>query len=168
MSHLTITATPLLNGALLPNFNLRGLDDQLIALSDIRGLKGTVVAFIHGTWCPYCIRQLIRLNRAAPDLYQLGCGLVCIAHDPVETISAYQHTAQPSLAYPLLADSDPSLAHTFGIYDPDHGSPYPAVFYATANDIILYSNVSSDPDCFPNMQRLVEVARAGTNNIDSD
>ena len=165
MTHIPILAQPLNNGARLPNFHLADLDNRPVTPSSLRGTRGAVIAFIHGTWCPYCVRQLTRLNRAAPEIQAQGCGLVCVTHDPVDSLYAYQSSAQPALVYALLADPTPSLAHDFGIYDPAHEAPYPAVFYADADDTILYSDVSSDPDCFPNMERLLEVIRAGTNDI---
>lgn|GEM_PF-3976235 len=165
MPRIPIIAQPLSNGAQLPNFDLADHENRSITLDALRGLKGTVVAFIHGTWCPYCVRQLNRLNRVTPEIRELGCGLLCVTHDPVDALYAYQLSVQPPLAYALLADTDPSLSHAFGIYDPDHEAPYPAIFYADAGDTILYSDVSSDPDCFPNMERLLEVIKAGTNRI---
>lgn len=165
MSRSPITAQPLTNGTKLPDFSLTDAENRLINISTLRGATGTIIAFIHGTWCPYCVRQLNRLNRAAPELFERGCGLICFTHDPADSLYAYQLSAQPPLAYALLADPEPSLSHAFGIYDPEHEAPYPAVFYANASDTILYSDVSSDPDCFPNMERLLEVVRAGTNNI---
>jgi peroxiredoxin len=161
-----IIAQPLVNGTQFPEIHLTDANGQAVSLATLRGTRGTVISFIHGTWCPYCVRQLTRLNKAAPEILALECGLTCITHDPVDAVFAYERSAQPALAYALLADSDPSLAHRFGIYDPDHEAPYPAVFYADANDIILYSDVSSDPDCFPNMERLLEVIRAGRNDME--
>jgi len=107
------------------------------------------------------VRQIVRLNRAFPHLAELEVGLVCISKDPEVTISAYQATASPPLQFPLLADSEPSVSHQFGVYDPDHESPYPSVFYADKEGKIAYTDVSSDPDCYPNMNRLVEVIRHG-------
>jgi peroxiredoxin len=165
MTRIPIVAQPLGNGTKLPDFHLADSDGRPVTLSTLRGRGGIVVAFIHGTWCPYCVRQLTRLNRVAPEIQAQGCGLVCVTHDPVDALYAYQLSAQPPLVYSLLADTTPSLSHAFGVYDPDHEAPYPSVFYADADDIVIYSDVSSDPDCFPNMERLLEVIRAGKNNI---
>ncbi|GAB4580199.1 MAG: hypothetical protein Fur0022_29380 [Anaerolineales bacterium] len=156
-----ILAQPLINGTTLPNFCLSGLDHQRVCLPDLRGEKGTVISFVHGTWCPYCVRQLMRLNQLAPQLYQRNVGIVCVTQDTPESLSAFQHSAQPSLRYPLLADSTPSLSHDFGVFDPDHNSPYVAVFYANTADEVQYSDVSSDPDCYPNLLRLLEVIDYG-------
>ena len=165
MPRIPIVAQPLSNGAVLPDLQLTDADNQPVTLATLRNTHGVVIGFIHGTWCPYCVRQLTRLNRAAPEIHALECGLVCVTHDLVDALYAYQLSAQPALVYPLLADPTPSLAHAFGVYDPDHEAPYPSLFYADANDAIVYADVSSDPDCFPNMERLMEVIRAGTNNI---
>lgn len=165
MTRSVIVAQPLVNGTPLPDFQLIGLDERPVSLADIRGVNGTVIGFIHATWCPYCVRQLMRLNKVAPVLQEHGVGLVCVSHDPVAAIAAYEKTAQPPLRYHLLSDSEPSLGHAYGIFDPDHDTPYPAVFYAGPDDKILYADVSSDPDCFPNMERLLEVVQHGPNHL---
>ena len=40
-------------------------------------------------------------------------------------------------------------------------SIYPALFLAGPDGRILYTDVSADPDCFPNMERLLEVVDYG-------
>jgi peroxiredoxin len=145
----------------MPDFRLTNIDNQPIALAALRGARGLVLAFIHGTWCPYCIRQLKRLNAATPDLLAQGVGVACVTHDPLATVAAYQQTAQPPLRFTLLADSEPSLAHAYNVFDPDHRAPYPAVIYGDAAGIVQYSDLSTDPDCFPNMERLREVVAYG-------
>jgi peroxiredoxin Q/BCP len=158
MTRLPITAHPLLNGSTLPAITLQDHEGKLYNLLDFVGTKGMVVAFIHGTWCPFCIRQLIRLDLVAPELQSLDVGLVCIANESAES---YSQGAPMPLRYPLLPDAAPSVAHQFGIYDPDHESPYPAIFYADQEGKVLYTDVSSDPDCYPNMERLLEVIQYG-------
>lgn len=161
MPRSVILAQPLLNGTQLPDFRLIGLDYQPVTLSNIRGEKGTVISFVHGTWCPYCVRQLTRLNQLTPQLYQRGVGIICVTQDTPDSLSAFHHSAQPTLRFPLLADSQPSLSHAFGVYDAEHNSPYVAVFYANAHDLVQYTDVSSDPDCYPNLLRMVEVIDYG-------
>lgn len=161
MPRLLITAPGLLNGTVLPDFHLTDVDNHPYTLAQMRGARGTVLAFIHGTWCPYCVRQLKRLNAAAPGLQAQDVSIVCITHDPVATVAAYQQSAQPPLRFTLLADSEPSIAHAYGVFDLDHNAPYPAVIYAGADDKVQYCDLSTDPDCFPNMARLLEVVMYG-------
>ena len=156
--------TPLPNGSKLPSVPfLLSFQAEKIKIEDARRANGIVVGFIHGTWCPYCVTQLSRLNKIAPELEKRNVGLVCISHDPEPTISAFQVSAKPQLRYPLMEDSEPSVAHLFGIFDnyPEHMSPYPAVFYADKDNIIRYSDVSSDPDCHPNLVKLLEAIDNG-------
>ncbi|MCI0399164.1 MAG: peroxiredoxin family protein [Chloroflexi bacterium] len=158
-----IIAQPLLNGAPLPDFELRDSEDRPVTLADVTGPNGVVVAFIHATWCPFCLRQLMRLNALAPRLAERSVGLVCISADATDAIYAYERSVQPPLTYPLLADSHPSISHQFGVYDghPNHEAPYPSLFYAGRDGRVAYSDVSGDPDCFPNIQRLLEVIDYG-------
>ena len=157
MSRLPIKALPLLNGTPLPAFELVDSEGVTHSPASLRGVRGLVVSFVHGTWCPYCVRQLVRLNQATATLEAAQVGLVCISQDAASAIYAYERSASPALAYRLLGDSQPSVSEQFGCFDPDHKSPYPAVFYADADLIIRYTDVSSDPDCYPNMGRLLEM-----------
>lgn len=161
MTRLPIQASPLLNGSSLPLIALPDREGKLVSLTDFAGAKGLVVGFIHGTWCPYCERQLIRLDLIMSELQALEVGLVCITFDTAEALTGYSQTLTLPLRYPLLPDTAPSIAHHFGVYDPDHASPYPSIFYADAEGKILYTDVSSDPDCYPNMERLLEVIQFG-------
>jgi peroxiredoxin len=155
MTRLPIVAQPLINKTPLPDFAAGR--QRHAALPASCAAQRLVVAFLHGTWCPYCVRQLVRLARAHPALQAADVGLACILRDPVAAIYAYQVSAEPPLHFPLLADGEPSVARLYGVYDPDHESPYPAVFFAGADGLIRYADVSSDPDCYPNMARLLEV-----------
>jgi peroxiredoxin len=154
-----ISATPLPNGSHLPELpNFFGLQHQSLNIRDVKRENGIVIAFVHGTWCPYCIHQITRLNQVEPELSKRGVGLVCISHDRETTITAYQHSAQPPLRYPLLADAKPSVSKLFGVFDshPDHESPFPSLFYVDAGDVIRYSDVSSDPDCYPSSDEMMK------------
>lgn len=153
-----IDAHPLPNGTPLPDFTLMNSQNNTVSLGDIHKGNGVVVAFIHATWCPYCLRQLRRLNTFAPKLNRREIGMACISADPPHILYAYEQSCDPPLQYPLLADSEPSLSHNFGIFDadPDHESPFPAVFFAGPDNKITYSDVSKDPDCFPDMEQLIE------------
>jgi peroxiredoxin len=151
------TAQPLSNGSPLPDFTLADSQGQPVSMADLGKPNGIVVAFIHATWCPYCLRQLRRLNTLAPKLAERNIGMACISADSPDILFAYEKSSDPPLQYPLLADSEPSLALEFGIFDadPDHESPFPAVFFAGPDNKIAYADVSSDPDCYPNMEQLI-------------
>jgi peroxiredoxin len=161
MPRSIITATPLVNGVSMPSFNLKNSEDSPVSQTDLTGENGLVLAFQHGTWCPYCMYQLKRLNRIMPRLQELGVTAACISKDEPGVLYGYEQSAQPPLGYPLLADATPSLSQTFGVYDAEHDSPFAAVFYADADGVIRYSDVSADPDCYPNLARLLEVIEFG-------
>ncbi len=161
MSNEPIQANPLLNNSEIPNFSLQASNGDTITLDDVVGANGIVLAFVHGSFCPFCKGQIKRLHRITPELQAQGVELVCVTHDTIDTLHVFETLVKPVLNYRLLADSEPTLAEQFGITDPRYQSPYPAVFYAGADRKILYSDVSSDPDCYPNIGRLVELVKYG-------
>jgi len=156
-----IATKPLANGTPLPDFMLQGEEGQVYTPAVIQKSKGVPVAFIHGTWCPSCLNLLLHLNLIAPELESMKVGLICIASNSAEELKSYREVLDVPLRSPLLSDSSPSISHSFGVYDPDHESPYPSVFYAGAAGKILYSDVSPDPDCFPNLELLIGMIQQG-------
>ncbi|MCI0398380.1 MAG: peroxiredoxin family protein [Chloroflexi bacterium] len=148
-------------GSDFPEFKLLGVDERPFTPADIRGPNGIVLAFVHGTWCPNCLHQLRRLNRVAAQLSTYGVGLACVSHDSVAAVSAYQRSAAPPLSYPLLADSQPSLALQFGVFDPEYEVPRPALFYAGPDNKIRFADVSADPYHALNLDRLLAFIEDG-------
>ena len=153
------TAAPLSVGEKLPEFTLQDALENWITLADTRGPNGTVVAFIHGSFCPSCMPQLQRLNAIAPELARHGVGLVCITHDAVPTIFGFQASTTPPLQYPLLADSDPTLAYEYGVKHDFYDSPFASIFLADADDRILFVDVSPDPVCNPDREAMLAIVR---------
>jgi peroxiredoxin len=87
-----------------PDFALPGVDGRRHALADLKGPKGTLVAFICNH-CPYVLAVIDRLARDARDLAALGVTTVAICSNDAE-------------AYP--ADSFPEMKR----FAEAHGLPF--------------------------------------------
>lgn len=147
-------------GQKLPDFSLYNAHEEFRSLADVRGEKGTVIAFVHGAFCPSCMPQLQRLNQLVPVLKSKGINLVCVSHDSISTILAFQLSTEPALEYTMLQDSTPTLAKAYGIEHEFYGSPYASIFLADANDIIAYADTSPDPLCNPDREAMMKIVEA--------
>jgi peroxiredoxin len=83
-------------------------------------------------WCPYCMRQMIELNRIAGQFAAAGIGLVAITYDAPEAQQAFAE--KHGITIPMLSDIDALSFKTLGIlneqYQPgDHhyGIPHPGM-----------------------------------------
>ncbi len=68
--------------------------------------RGTLLSFLHGTWCPDCVLQLRRLRRLNRDLAlnMPGVGVLALTADTLDALLGFVMSAQPPLGYPMLAD----------------------------------------------------------------
>lgn len=110
---------PLCNfGWKAPDFRLPATDGKTYSLADLRGPKGTLIAFICNH-CPYVKSVIGRLVRDANDLKLLGVNTVAICSNDAETypddsfdnmkLFALRH----SFSFPYLHDTTQSVARAY-------------------------------------------------------
>ena len=151
---------PLAYGDIIPPFKLPGIDNEPVSLADVRGAQGTVLLFVRGTWCSFCVSQTLRLNRLLPRLQALDIGVACVAHDPPALVFAFVESLSHPLQLTMLADGEPALARAYGIYNDVYQRPIPSIFYADANDVVRFVD-SNDEDRAFDMDGLVAVIENG-------
>ena len=132
------------------------------SLNDLSKKNGLVLSFIHGTWCPACVQQLVRSNKFAADLAAYEVAFVAVVNDALSHVNAFKLSSQPPLSFPLLADDPPQLAKTFGIFDELNKRPHLAIFYLDTNGKVLSGNLCHNHDCFPLMRGLIDLIQETT------
>ncbi|VBB69740.1 Alkyl hydroperoxide reductase and/or thiol-specific antioxidant family (AhpC/TSA) protein [invertebrate metagenome] len=112
--------TPLCNfGWQAIDFRLRGTDDRVYSLADVRGAKGTLVMFICNH-CPYVRAVISRIVRDVRALQASGIGAIAImANDTIQypedsfanmKIFAHQH----NIPFPYVIDETQETARAYG------------------------------------------------------
>ncbi len=102
-----------------PGFSLPGTDGMIHTLEDLRGEKGTLIAFICNH-CPYVKAVAAKLVRDANDLRALGVTTVAICandatHYPEDGFDAMQDFAKAhSFTFPYLHDESQEVARAYG------------------------------------------------------
>lgn len=117
---MTLTTTPAGEiGSTAPDFLLKGIDGRDWSLSDIRGERGTVVAFICNH-CPYVKAVIDRLVEDAAALEAHGVRTAAIMPndwtaypaDSPEKMKAF--AAAHGFGFPYLIDESQQVARAYG------------------------------------------------------
>ena len=108
-----------------PDFGLLGVDGQIRQLANLKGTRGTLVAFICNH-CPYVKAVIGRLVRDAQELAPLGVTTIAICSNdavayPEDSYEAMQRFANDrALPFPYLHDASQAVAGAYGaICTPD-------------------------------------------------
>jgi len=100
------------------DFSLKGVDGKTYALKDVRGAKGTLVAFICNH-CPYVQAIIDRFSQEANALKALGVGVVAIM--PNDTVNYPEDSfdnmklfaKKHDFAFPYLIDETQEIARAY-------------------------------------------------------
>jgi peroxiredoxin len=102
-----------------PDFSLNGVDGRTYRLADVRGPKGTLIAFICNH-CPYVQAVIGRLVAEANALRAIGIGSIAIMPNDTETYRADSFdnmkafAAKHGFTFPYVIDSTQEAARAFG------------------------------------------------------
>ncbi len=100
------------------DFSLKGVDGRNYSLADVRGAKGTLVAFICNH-CPYVRAIIGRLVSEANALRDVGIGTIAIMpndtkayrEDSFENMRAF--AAKHNFGFPYVIDATQEVAKTY-------------------------------------------------------
>jgi peroxiredoxin len=101
------------------DFTLKGIDGKSYALADVRGPKGTLVAFICNH-CPYVRAVIGRLVKEATALKRIGIGMIAIMPNdaksyPEDSFGNMQRFAQEhGFTFPYVIDETQEIARAYG------------------------------------------------------
>jgi peroxiredoxin len=110
-SHLTDHALKV--GQRMPDFSLKDVHGKTVRLKDLRKKGPVIVTFYRGSWCPYCNAQLSAYQQHLKEFRAKGATLVAIT--PEKPDLAVISEEKKKLEFPILTDSDNSLAKKFGL-----------------------------------------------------
>jgi len=161
-----LRSTTLKEGDRVEDFILMDAHGTPVRLQQLLSEGPVVVSFYRGGWCPYCNIELRGLQRALPQIRELGASLVAISPQlPDNSLSTEERN---HLEFPVLSDVGNIVARRFGIvftlpedllkiYDTfQHGLrkmngedggtelPIPATFVLDRNGVIQLAYVDED------------------------
>src|SRR4051812_45335854 len=120
-----------------PDFALAGTPGgQVYRLSELRG-RPVVLAFYPGDATPVCTVQMQSYNAGLAQFDELGAQVLGISPQSVESHESFSEASGP-FAFPLLADTDRSVARAYGVLGPI-GFYRRCTFVGGADGVIRYA-----------------------------
>jgi peroxiredoxin Q/BCP len=135
-----------------PDFTLPGTGGRDYSLSDYVG-SPVVLVFYPGDDTPVCTRQLNTYNDDLSQFEEVGAHVLAIS--PQDLASHERFAAKHGFAFPLLADTDKSVAGRYGTLGP-LGFPRRSIFVVDAEGIVRYTHRALAGLTFRPVEELLE------------
>lgn len=96
-------------------YDFKGVDQngKEISLKDLRKKGNVVVLFYRGSWCPYCNKQLQRLQDSLSLITDKGATVVAITPEMQEGIS--KTVEKNKVSFPILYDADMKISKAYQV-----------------------------------------------------
>jgi peroxiredoxin Q/BCP len=123
-------------GDAAPDFTLPATGDRNVSLSDYAG-QPVVLVFYPGDDTPVCTKQLNSYNDELEKFTELNAQVLGISAQDVSSHNAF--SGKHGFEFPLLADTDKSVAALYGTLGPI-GFPRRSVFIIDAQGVVRYAH----------------------------
>lgn len=143
-------------GDIAPDFTLPGTGDATYSLSSFRG-QPVVIVFYPGDGTPVCTKQLNSYNSELAEFEGVGAQVLAISAQDVESHESF--ASKHGFKFPLLADTDKSVAAAYGTVGP-LGFPRRSVFVVDAKGVIRYAHRAIASLTFRPVEELVAAVEA--------
>lgn len=116
----------------LPDFRLQNLDNKIVAYSQLKGQKLTVIDF-WATWCKPCVRAIPQLVKLHEQYGKQGVQFIGINVDGTRNLPKVKPFAHSlKIAYPVLLDENSDLMARLKV------TAMPTVLIVNADDEIVF------------------------------
>ena len=117
-----------------PDFSLPGTGGKTYALADYAG-KPLVMVFYPADDSPVCTKQLNSYNTDIGEFENVGAQVLAISNQGLDSHEKF--SAKLGLTFPLLADTDKTVADAYGTLGP-LGFPRRSVFVIDGTGVVRY------------------------------
>ena len=145
-------------GDVAPDFTLKTANKENWHLSDLRGKKNVVLAFVPYAFSSVCSAQLPSYEAELDRFKDFATEVVSISMDSQYSLSAWEKSMHTT--FPLLSDFYPQgqVVDTYGVRHPA-GMPERALFVIDKEGIIRFIEVMHSPGDMPDNEDLFEALR---------
>ncbi|MBJ7460118.1 MAG: peroxiredoxin [Ilumatobacteraceae bacterium] len=117
-----------------PDFSLVGTGNVTHSLNAYKG-KTVVLVFYPGDNTPVCTKQLVCYNNELAQFSELDAQVLALSAQDLESHEKF--AAQHGFQFPLLADTEKSVARAYGVLGP-LGIPRRSIFVIDASGVVRY------------------------------
>jgi peroxiredoxin Q/BCP len=139
-----------------PEFTLPGTGGKTYSLSSYRG-QPVVIVFYPGDDSPVCTKQLNSYNNELTAFEGVGAQVLAISAQDMQSHEAF--ASKYGFKFPLLADTDKSVATAYGTVGP-LGFPRRSVFVVDGAGVIKYAHRAIAGLTFRPVEELVAAIEA--------
>ena len=160
-----------------PDFKAKDQNGADISLKELRKKGAVVVVFYRGNWCPYCNKELKRLQDSLQYITEKGAQIVAITPEGGEGIG--KTVEKTGVQFSILTDQEMKIAKSYGVsYEVDERTmvryksfgtdlleinhqkgkaflPVPAVYVVNKEGSITYRYFDADYRKRPSVQEIV-------------
>ena len=102
---------PLNIGTTLTDYTVTNSERQGTTLTEEMGTRGILVFVLRGTWCPWCIHQIMATRSRYPKYLKRGVKVVFVIPEEEPKVSAFSLTTSRPLPFGLHADESAEIAN---------------------------------------------------------
>jgi peroxiredoxin len=117
-----------------PDFSLVGTGSVTHSLNAYKG-KTVVLVFYPGDNTPVCTKQLVCYNNELAQFSELDAQVLALSAQDLESHEKF--ATQHGFQFPLLADTEKSVARAYGVLGP-LGIPRRSIFVIDASGVVRY------------------------------
>jgi peroxiredoxin len=96
-----------------PDFKAKDQSGAEIVLKDLRKKGPVVLIFYRGNWCPYCNKELSRLQDSLSLITAKGAQLIAITPEAAEGIA--KTVEKTKAVFPIIYDQDMKIAKNYKV-----------------------------------------------------
>src|SRR3712207_1522842 len=101
-------------GAVAPDFALKGDQGNISRLSDLKGKKDIVVYFYPEDFTPGCTTQAAEFSRDYKKFKDAGIEIIGISPNDEESHERFRQ--EMGISYPLVADTEQEESKSYGVF----------------------------------------------------
>lgn len=95
------------------DFKAKDVTGESVSLKDLRKKGPVVIVFYRGNWCPYCNKELSRLQDSLQLIKDKGATLVAITPETTEGI--IKTAEKTKAAFPIIYDEDLKIMKAYDV-----------------------------------------------------
>jgi peroxiredoxin len=97
-------------GDTLPDFKVTNVNGDESTLQQEMGENGLLIFVLRGTWCPFCVHQIVATRARFPHFQRRGVNAVFVIPEEAFKTDAFRLTVRKPLPFGLHADEDATIA----------------------------------------------------------
>lgn len=142
-------------GTALTDYTVTSSERQASTLSAEMGARGLLIFVLRGTWCPWCVHQIMAARTRYPKYEQRGLKAVFVIPEEEPKVGAFALTTSRPLPFGLHADESAEIANLL-VGEPEPGTSRKVGIYLLNPDRKVIWGFAGWDDDFPTNTQILD------------